>query len=867
MPFKGISLNCELLRCFSFASCDVRVARLLVEFRRASHFINLKRFPRLRPNSKNVVFARAFALIALMVSVIGCGIRIGEKPPVKPEIRVGEFGCMQDIGKTIRKYAYSEQRFSNETDEFFGCMKKSLEAFQTYVRGDQNSYYTPEELRRFFERFILKNQKISDELLHQLMVMKVNLVGGGVTRLSRQEISRAQDLLEHMKTVALELWPYMKLFNPKVSQSLQAQGQPLPPVDEAIRSLKMSGDRLGELMAYAHRPYALDDLRRLLEEVRKFANIDEDFLASGSAEDWVNMLLAFKEFTVRPSGEGNPASIAPEEWRLLMYQLAGWYTLWIRFQYSIATQDRFMRGGVDSILAFYREARDLLERAIASQNQPVVEFDKIQKLFSAMSRLNLLPEQIPPETAFQVTKVLVERVFGNPEISPSKRRTNGLTAVTLYHMGSEVGVWANIQLFLNDYFFSRDQSRLHLLTAWLSSSSVRSLVEPESLARQVRNSFNGDESYLAAFLKFVRNERPLIAPWPDDIVRVFLVNQQELQAYKIGYSFKDLSWKNLLISAFRMLLRGYAEDIERGKIWGVSKAETQMFYMDFKPLGEGLHIFDPRNCKAGQRSFLEGKLFTYAGTGYDEDSFELTKRYLGLESGVELLSFLISGGLEGRSLYQDFLKICPPPQDAPLDPFKDKMISKSCLIQNIGTSLLSRLKNMPNWQDYFVQLGEADRTRFVSSILAAVKDSRTPEDWVEQPELSSMLVVQQYIEAVFTRFDQNLDGILDDDEVEKAYPIYRKLIQEAALRMGKDLKSESDLRYAFNYILYYGEKPQDTTRDMLIGLTAKVTGWGFKLSRMEIARAFRVIVQSILESDRKMGQDACQSASVEPAAL
>ncbi len=797
----------------------------------------------------------------LFVGLAGCGLRIADQPPAKPEIRVGEFSCMQDISKTIHRYVSAKQNKANETEEFFGCMKRSLEAFATYVRGDQTSYYTPEELRKFFERFVLKNQKISDALLSELMIMKVNLVGGSLNRLSRQEIARGMDLLEQLRAVFVELGPHMKILNPNLAMRLRMEGRPLPPVEETIRAVRAAGDRLGELMAFSHRPYAIKNLRQLLEELREFANLEDEFTTMGSVENWMQLLTAFKEITVHPSVDGNDF-VAPEEWRLLTYQLAGWYTLWIRFHNSIAIQNRFSRSGVESILAFFREARDLLERALASQSQQVIEFDKMDRLFVAMDRLHIMPLSMTPDIGSQMVRIIVERVFGNPEIIPDKRKTNGLTAVTLYQMGVEVGLWANIQLVLNDFFLAQEAPRYNPLYMWLRSGNIRNSFEPEDLAHRLRNVFTGDESYFASYLRFVRNSRPLVAPWPNDVMRVFLVNEKELATYKIGYSFQDLSWKNLMLSALRLLVRGYAESSERGKAWGVSKRETQKFYMDFKPFGESLHIFDPRNCKAGARSFLEGKLFTYTGTGYDETSENPRQRFLSFESGAELLSFLVSGGLEGRSLYADYLQRCQPPDSAPQDPFKDSMIEKSCFLGDLSRNLLMRLKGMPRWQAYFAKLTFEDQLQFVSTLLVSVKDSRTAKDWIEQQEMSSMLVVLQYIEAVFTRFDENLDDVLDDREVQKAYPIYRKLIQEAALRMGKNLNNEEKIRYAFNYILYYGEIPEDTAQDLWIGLTARVAGWGFRLTRMEVMRAFKVIVQSILESDRKSsGGDSCKTDS------
>ncbi len=771
----------------------------------------------------------------------GCGIHLGEKPPEKKEIRV-DFHCSADVSTFVRTYVHAEQKNVSETEKFFECLKESLLSFQTYVAGDVKERYTPEELKNFVEHVLITDRPLTNQLLHQFMLIKVALIGGSTEFLRHDEITGAIILMDQLKTIAKNLWPYISIINPYVGRQKKIMNLPLPSTDLAVAALDQAAIQIGDLLASSHNPYAFNDFKNFIQEFRSFAKWDSAFPSAGSVDSWIDFWIAFKDFAVRPSAQ---TEIVPEEWPRLMRQAVGWYSTWLRFEFSVHGQDIFVQPGLNQTTALVNGVADLLERSIASHPKTMIEFDQILNLFQKMKGVDLISDPVTPEVLSSVVRVVFEKILGPTEVQPKRRVSEGIDLAAVAHLKNEYEIFKQAQLFLNQLFFEKNKKGLSVIKDWLKSPSLRESIDPLDLARKVGGP---DEQYLGLFFQAIRIDRPLFAPNLENKIRVLLLSPKNLD--QIQFSFEDLSMKNMLFAVIRLLVKGYAGDDERRlQMVGLTRSEVQDFYEDFRLLGEQIHILDPRSPRSGSRSFLEGKLFTYAGHGYEEFSADVQLKYLSLAPGIELFGFLISGGLTSRQLYYELAKpsLCPPQEDYPVDIFGDKELKKECIMPYMVEHIQDNLDHLPEWQKYYRQLSLAEKNKFLESLLAAAKDPQLDPNWVEKPDLTGMIVVLQYIEAIFTRYDLNGDGILNESEINNAYPTFRGLIRDMAAQIGRPLTSESDVRYVFNHILLYHQIPPGTWRD-LIRKNFRLRD--FHLTRLQLTEAFHMIIQQILEIDR-----------------
>src|ERR1700722_10612897 len=124
-------------------------------------------------------FRRPPRLIAMALTTLallcGCGIHLGEKAE-SPTIAYSGSGysCVGEIPQHVEKY-FLDQMSEAEITGFMQCLEHAFTSFAQLTRGRDESTYAPDEIRRFLESYFIKDRKISDELLHQFMVIKVSL--------------------------------------------------------------------------------------------------------------------------------------------------------------------------------------------------------------------------------------------------------------------------------------------------------------------------------------------------------------------------------------------------------------------------------------------------------------------------------------------------------------------------------------------------------------------------------------------------------------------------------------------------------------------------------------------------------------------
>jgi hypothetical protein len=797
-----------------------------------------------------------------LLGLCGCGLHLGEGAVQKREIRIGQEACMGHIDQVIYRYVHADLT-SSETDEFFMCLQKSIKSFQTYVRGDIRDRYSPPELRQFFETNLVPDRKISNDLLRQLMILKATVAGGTPDSLTRAELNRTLEIVETVRQIALVMRPYIRALNPWIALR-SAPGESMPPLDESIQALKNNADTLGHLMTGLQRPYAFSDIESLVQEWRRFSKSDpnNDF----AAHQWIVLWKSFNEFT----GGASLETILSDEWPKVLYQISGWYTLWVRFKYIVHEEDTFQKDSTDGIRAFLDEFVDLMDRILRAGNGDSLEYSKLDQVILDLEGMHLLPEGVRASSISRVSRILFSKMLGSPEINPRDRKFQSIELGAIHRLRSEATMWSNTQNMLLNTYFSRPSEHGNEARKWFRLSSVRDVVgeSHDSINAFVRNlmpDIVSDESGVSDFLDLTKNLRPLFRQFRIEQMtapRIYFVGDNQLTEEGLGYSYFDLSWINFLHTAVRFLFNGYAEDPQRRlDLSGVTRDEVQSFYTDLKPLGEDLQVIDPRKKTAGDRSFLEGKLFTYNSDGYDRNDVESNAHYLSFPQSVELISFLISGGLSGRRLY-NILKqpgVCPPKKNGVLDIFGDPTLDTKCSMHRLVETMVDQFPNMPFWQKFFRRLSYDDKFEYLNVLVDSVKDPQSDANVLEKSDLVALSVVLQYVEAIFTRFDDNQDGILKGPELEKAYPFYKGMIEEVGTkRLCINMDSNKD-RYAFMYILKFHQIPSTGFDALRTALYRSIFGWHIKMDRMGLAKSFRIIVQAILEADRK-GHKDCENA-------
>ncbi len=783
------------------------------------------------------MFSKRCLAIAMLVIVLlnfGCGLNTGEKPvPRSPPMYSGDnFSCVARIPENFDKYV-NDRLSEKEITVFIQCIQKAFTTFAQLTRGREVSTYTPNEIRNFLHEFFLGQRRISDDLLAQMMLIKRAIVGGEVDRISRTELYQAVEALEDLRKEAIRVKPYLKVLNPTLAMKEEPTklGQRLA---EANAVLNQSIQVLQSRMRQTKCDYPLKDLRTFLIEARAFVGWEKHFGDKAvPVDNWINFLKIFRELTVAPS---DPNVVRTQDWAPMLQSFAQWYSAYL--QYRVGVKDRpVLQGfGLQNTVHLAREVFNLIEDSVSRQEGFTVPFDKLTELTNALHGLGWIPK-FRPESLQTALRAMVTRVLGNPDVLPGARKDEGLTLASVSRARNLFYQWAYVQMNLDARY--RKPEPAVTASANVPNLQIKPFLNPDVRARlkDLRNS-DWDE-----FLRVRTLMRPL---FPDDKYRVLLVPREDIGKYQTTHGFHNLSMMNLMRTIVGVIFRGYAEGNGNRLDWqsGISSAEMQKFYEDFREAGIDLGLVDRRNTNTGARAFIEGNLFNYSSDGLLLDTTD-PKSKLNFLEAMEMFSFLWSGGGMAEDAYKA-LSVC---EKGPLDDNRRPKLRRDCVLERLPEVLDPLLDTMPGLQQFLRLSPPQVRASYVSTLLdTAFSPKYSKREWVELSELSTLMVVMHYAEAVLTRYDKNHDAALTNGEIDVAAGLFMGFIKKFAKeQLDKDL-GDRYAKASFYYILTYREMP--------VGLSdifwmAWISEGSLNLNRAELSNVFRVIIAKLFETGKK----------------
>ncbi len=765
----------------------------------------------------------ALALCGAVFFVSGCGVRIFEPPPQPLVVQLEDMAEDLDLHGKLKAFAQG-QIAEEELEVLFDHLDSRLVAFAQRVRGEQERSYWAQELRGFVHRYFLRDRSLSDSLLSEVMRLKVFFVGGELDRLTHEELDSLRGLLGELKQEAQRMRPFMGFF---LGSDVAVDRE------EARRALKASAQSLGQILGRGSQSFYFDHLVTLMEELRAFAGWNEIFSESRQPQDWVEFLRLFKELNL---GESRNL-VAPEEWTPFLGSAADWYGLWLRYQYDLVGPSMFYGEGFAALVSLIDDGMLLAHQAVKNQRALRVEYERLNEVFVVLENLRLLPGQVTAQALDQVTRSLVGKMFGDMSLSPQERAqaSLGIGHFELHQMGAEFYRWALIQHHLDIQFSQRVQGQRERSPLDQLSGFVETTEDQVDLA-------------VHEFRQMVQEMRPLFS---SKLGRIFLVEEVHFERHSVAHGFFNLSAMNFLKALIRQMFRGYSEDLERAlALGGITEDELQDFYTDFRPLGIDLRVMDPRSADSGRRSFIEASLFTYSGQGVSAPtSANGQSRHpdiLEMETAIEFLSLLFSGGLLAHSLYEGVLELCQPlgPRFVQKDVFGGDMINRDCFTRHLLDVLLPLIGNMPGMQNYLEEELTRDEGReFVRMLVAAGIYSESPQHLVERSEVNTMAMILHYSEAIFTRYNLDGDLVLNHEEILQALPVFSGFIKRLAADMCYDL-NEARTRTVFFYILRFAEIPKFDPVSLARLAMMRWPWWSLELDRMQVVRVFGEIIRT-----------------------
>lgn len=299
----------------------------------------------------------------------------------------------------------------------------------------------------------------------------------------------------------------------------------------------------------------------------------------------------------------------------------------------------------------------------------------------------------------------------------------------------------------------------------------------------------------------------------------------------------NLTVYNALRSLAGLAIKGYASQ----PTLGLARQELQNLYMDIRDLMIAWRLADPREFKTGMRAYLEGNLFTYAANGND---------YLEVGELIQLMAFLKTGGQVGNVIYDQILPHC---QDITLDIHGRNSLLRGCVEKYLAKNLATMTQNMPGFTKFFNDLHINSREQYVKDLLSAVYSRHSVPELVESSDILSLAAVLQYEEAVFTRYNRDMNNVLSGKELDEAFNTFSWLMKNMAAATCKNL-SDKQVRLVFDYILRYQEIPDvkfDLNyigEDVLTVLKLYAITAPIQLDRFHLNMVFETLIRKIIDN-------------------
>ncbi len=755
--------------------------------------------------------------IIMTVGLAACSNPINDRPSNNNGISLGssETQCLSNVSTDIKEY-FEGRSNSEKISKVWDCTSRALELFANFTKGKNENTFEAVELRNFLEKYFLGNLKISNEFLFAGMRLKASILGGSETELSKNDIARTRKLIEVLKTITVELLPYQPI-RPSALK-LKDEDQ----IDKAVEAIRKSVKVLGNELLETTKEYSFEDLNKLLVELNKFFK-----QSSIVVEEFQTLLDVFPVLSeVKNLAISRPKEvISQKDWAKILEVGADWYG-WIlkvsqlNYKY-VSTQAKnlsipmiFWGKGLIRMFSVAVELKDIIAKSIQTWPNEIIPMSEFDTLIEKMGDKNLSEWFINGLTAESVKRTvnpIITRLLNGlnqvqfstkvVEVSkpngvikkvdvPVREMPKGLTIGALDNTINELSRFVDSQKYI-EALFDRTAGKDN----WTLS---RAYDQGELLASSYFLGNDLKNSEVAVDINnIIKNSRPLFR---GEESRIYFSSSRLADTTHSFYNLFQSNWMNFVA---RIFIRGYADEKTRAEgVSGITLREVIRIYDDFWYFGRDIKFLDKReNTHAKRHStamkrFMEANLFSFESDGGDT---------LKLSELTQLLAFLVSSKTLSTKIHQQLASICTVGHES--DVYGKPLIDSDCyvktLIDNKDKLNEQYWSTMPGLKAYFNELSATKKEYFIRTLISAAMGDHVIFPMYESDDTDALATILHYIEALFSRFDEDEKPGLNRSESLKAFPVFEYELSKLGC-----MTDDKMLKNVYTYLLKYGKQPE-----------------------------------------------------------
>lgn len=764
-----------------------------------------------------------FSSLIVIFGIAACGIKTGEKNADPVPVKVKSARCLTQAIADLKIFFKGEASDSQVTTSFT-CLEEVLGAFKDNIRGARKNVYTPREIATFVEINFLSEDdaKFSDEFLKQLMFFKVALFGGDEAAISKNEIDLIASFIGRYKPDLLALNPHMRILTLN-GMALLSDVDPSAQESRFIAAkaqfqkilLKLTSD-----LASGGRVYKIDHLSQFLVEILKFVKASGDTVELSQKVGPV--LVQAKKLFI-----GGSDSLQGAEWNQLGVILHQAYFQLLRYQYFLKDLDH--KQSEKRWNAYEKIAEDVISLLeVVLQSKKVMTTSEWAQFILVAQKQDILKTQLTESALTKALDALWSNILNPVEDRLQNVSRPGFDGVALQQIAPEVRTWLGVQKRIAQVFAT-------------SSLWKKDLISAEFQAHMESESDVLIKKALADISEILSESIPLTMN-SSGMMKI-------LDPATMDYHQDDVTWSNVARLLSRILIRSYAGDLQRATDFvAVTQEEAQAAYDQLKPLAVDLDVIDKSNDTFVKSRFLESNLFLSVSNGDKWASFkELHHLIIHIISGLSR-----SGEIRDEMIKtKNFEQVCILAEANGDRKIKGTTrIYEKCILDQYIRSATG-FQSMPGFLEMRTKYSEVELRDHYMALLKAAGHVPREDKTVLMSDADLFPHVVQYIEMVYSRHDANHDNLLQKEEAQAAFPIFKDLLADL-VKPYKQIKEEH-LEGVFIYILKYGRPPNPKNLGEALKFFAFVNDktqkdWIINSTRIDLGKIFNYIAENAVAS-------------------
>ena len=712
--------------------------------------------------------SQCIAILALLL-VAGCG----EQIPSSSVAGLGGGDCLESSKNTF--HSYLEGTASNsEISDAFDCYDQMVQTFKVRTRGAEVGIYSSDELKSFAKKYFFQNGTLDDDLWTEVLYAKTVFLGGDDASIRQAELDRLRSLLKSAKVAASATLGWFPLTS-VTDKNDSAFSDGITVIADFVR------------LSFFEKAYPINRLKRLIALLSKQSETDE----STTFYRNMNMALASYELSFQPATE-NPtlgrANIRElEELSKDVYKIFRSTSNISKFKETL-----YAGRGLEEIYSAMQSTLRILTRTLDRRYQYWYSQTKDKELALKKSAITV------GEISYWLNRVSMDGEFMG---IPTEALQTAIEPLFINFIGKGTqksinGIWIeNLKVQFSNWY--RNQKALNLVF------KIASYGEPFNKVRLSKSeliealySQEFKDTYSSDQVKYAMEALLTVAqPIYGFEGSTILFTPEGLDA---GLTHYSVSHTLFLRTLAQNVITGFGTPTETKKN-ALSREEFKTLLKIIDPFGLSILILDPRGKNTDKKRFLEANLFLASSTGDD---------YMDLQELAELVGMLMSGGTKGGQIQKDMAAACPKGLEVDPTKYGYPRVELGCFKEQFIPKMASYFSNMPQLIEYLSKLSGAQQVGYFDAItragnlyVVADKDRNV----MSEDDVQGFVVLAQYIEMMFLKFDSDHSGTID---LAESAIMFHQFKNELRILNARLSKLEDNLLYPFfTYILGYGRIP------------------------------------------------------------